>query len=106
MDDAEADAVRDAPPVAATSGNGNGRKVVEADQSSNGHDALEQAIEQVKKDFEAIYPDFVKRETDTWFTTFQRTALGEVPAQLGSTHFAKLCEYLNKKRKPAATSGK
>ncbi len=106
MDDAEADAVRDAPPVAATSGNGNGRKVVEADQSSNGHDALEQAIEQVKKDFEAIYPDFVKRETDTWFTTFQRTALGEVPAELGSTHVAKLREYLNKKRKPAATSGK
>lgn len=107
-------------PVSAS---GNGRKAVEADKPIlNGDgspafppgqpkpDLLEQGIAQVKKDFEEMYPDFVKKiHPDDWFEHFQKTALGYVPSELLSADIAKLRQYLSDKKKKtgkAATSGK
>lgn len=67
-------------------------------------DALQQAIAQVKREFEEMYPDFVKK-TPEWFEHFQRTALGHVPSELLSADIGKLRGYLAKKR-GKATSGK
>lgn len=73
-------------------------------------DALQQAIAQVKKEFEEVYPDFVHKIHPTdWFDHFQRTALGYVPTELLSTDLGKLRQYLSDKKKKtakAATSGK
>lgn len=86
--------------------NGDGSPAFPAGQPKP--DPLEQGIAQVKKEFEEMYPDFVKKIHPTdWFEHFQKTALGYVPSELLSADLAKLREYLNKKKKPAkATSGK